>query len=137
MKITATFVETFKDQFARSGSRHSPSVERLWPGRPYDSTHRFPHTIMPTIASILLSCLLGWVPFAATPADRRCLPGITDAFQDRTSAMAEVASIWAAYGVDVRASSENDEGRDGAVRLAGRRGKGPSRDREEVLGGVD
>jgi hypothetical protein len=34
---------------------------------------------MPTIASILMSARVG--PFAATPADRRCLPGIADAIK--------------------------------------------------------
>jgi hypothetical protein len=35
---------------------------------------------MPTIASILLSFLLGWVP-VPPPADRRCLTGIADAIK--------------------------------------------------------
>jgi hypothetical protein len=72
---------------------------------------------MPTIASILLSCLLGLVPSPPRLQIDLVFQGLPMRSEVEASAMAEVAGIWAAYGVDVRASSENDEGRDGAVRL--------------------
>jgi hypothetical protein len=72
---------------------------------------------MPIIASTLLSCLLGLVPSPPPLQIDVVFQGLPMRSKIEASAMAEVASIWAAYGVDVRASSENDEGRDGAVRL--------------------
>jgi hypothetical protein len=73
---------------------------------------------MQTIASILLSCLLGLVPSPPPLQIDVVFQGLPLRSKIEASAMAEVTSIWAAYGVDVRASSENGEGRDGAVRLA-------------------
>ena len=73
---------------------------------------------MPIIASTLLSCLLGLVPSPPPLQIDVVFQGLPMRSKIEASAMAEVASIWAAYGVDIRASSENDEGRDGAVRLA-------------------
>jgi hypothetical protein len=73
---------------------------------------------MPIIASTLLSCLLGLVPSPPRLRIDVVFQGLPMRSKVEASAMAEVTSIWAAYGVDVRASSENDEGRDGAVRLA-------------------
>jgi hypothetical protein len=72
---------------------------------------------MPTIASILLSCLLVLVPSPPRLQIDLVFQGLPMRSEVEASAMAEVAGIWAAYGVDVRASSENDGGRDGAVRL--------------------
>ena len=73
---------------------------------------------MPTIASTVLSCLLGLVPSSPPLQIDVVFQGLPMRSKIEASAMAEVASIWAAYRVDVRASSENEEGRDGAVRLA-------------------
>jgi len=72
---------------------------------------------MPTTASTILSCLLGLVPSPPRLQIDVVFEGLAMRSEIEASAMAEVAGIWAAYGVDVRASSENDEGRDGAVRL--------------------
>ena len=72
---------------------------------------------MPTIASTLLSCLLAVVPSPPRLQIDLVFQGLPMRSEIEASAMAEVAGIWAAYGVDVRASSENDEGGDGAVRL--------------------
>jgi hypothetical protein len=72
---------------------------------------------MPTIASTLLSCLLGLAPSPPRLQIDVVFQGLPMRSEIEASAMAEVASIWAAYNVDVRASSEHDEGRDGAVRL--------------------
>jgi hypothetical protein len=73
---------------------------------------------MPTIASTVLSCLLGLVPSSPPLQIDVVFQGLPMRSKIEASAMAEVASIWSAYGVDVRASSGNDEGRNGAVRLA-------------------
>jgi len=60
-------------------------------------------------------------PSASTPARLRIdivfnAPPLPQPLE--SSAMEEVTRIWAAYGVDVRATTPRDVGRDGAVRLA-------------------
>jgi hypothetical protein len=73
---------------------------------------------MPAIASTLLSCLLGLVPLPPRLQIDVVFQGLPMRSRIEASATAEVAGIWAAHGVDVHASSENDEERNGAVRLA-------------------
>jgi hypothetical protein len=76
---------------------------------------------MPIIASALLLCHL---PLAAssprpTPSLRIDLvfEGLPITRRLEAEAMREATKIWAAYGVDIKKLSQNDPGRDGALRL--------------------
>ena len=70
-----------------------------------------------TAAAVL--CLLGSA--AAAPSGPRIelvFGGPAMPWRLEASAMEEVRGIWAAYGVDVRATGPGESGRDGAIRLA-------------------
>jgi hypothetical protein len=76
---------------------------------------------MPTIASVLLMCLLGLSAPAPPPPRLRVdvvFTGLPMPPRLEASAMEEVTHIWSAYGVDVQQVNLNDEGRDEAVRLS-------------------
>jgi len=72
---------------------------------------------MSTLTLTLVCCLLGLAPSPQRLQIDVIFEGVAMRSEIEASAMVEVASIWAGYGVNIRASSENDEGRDGAVRL--------------------
>ena len=72
---------------------------------------------MRIIAVTLLSCLLGLVPSRPRLQIDVVFQGLPMQSKTEEAALAEVAGIWGAYDVNIRASSENDEVRDGAVRL--------------------
>jgi hypothetical protein len=74
---------------------------------------------MPTIASVLILCLLG-LPASPPPPRLRIdivFAGIPMPPRFEAAVMEEVTHIWSAYGVDIQRVNPDDEGRDDAVRL--------------------
>ena len=79
---------------------------------------RHVHRVAALTAAAVL-CLLGSA--AAAPSGPRIelvFGGPAMPWRLEASAMEEVRGIWAAYGVDVRATGPGESGRDGAIRLA-------------------
>jgi hypothetical protein len=92
---------------------------------------------MAALTTAAFLCLIG--PAAAAPSGHRVdivFDGPAMPRRLEASAMEEVRSIWAAYGVDVRATGPGESGRADAIRLAVVRADRPYESATQALGSI-